>query len=196
MFCGKCGTKINDGDSFCTNCGAKVQTEIDDFDIDNGDFEFTFENNDEIINEEADEEIDLKKDILKMSLKELKLKKQELQNENIKLENELKQLPDQYHVPAGAFDPAEVIGMSIYNNETESEKVSKLIDDIINNINNFDEAEKKINDMTRDELLVELKMLESENRAMDRNIEKEKIKAEYNDKLIKIVKENIREWYR
>ena len=25
MFCGKCGTKINDGDSFCTNCGAKVR---------------------------------------------------------------------------------------------------------------------------------------------------------------------------
>lgn len=24
MFCGKCGTKINDGDSFCTNCGAKI----------------------------------------------------------------------------------------------------------------------------------------------------------------------------
>lgn len=24
MFCGKCGTKINDGDSFCTNCGAEV----------------------------------------------------------------------------------------------------------------------------------------------------------------------------
>ena len=24
MFCGKCGTKINDGDSYCTNCGAKV----------------------------------------------------------------------------------------------------------------------------------------------------------------------------
>ncbi|MBO6120015.1 MAG: zinc ribbon domain-containing protein [Lachnospiraceae bacterium] len=24
MFCGKCGTKIIDGDSYCTNCGAKV----------------------------------------------------------------------------------------------------------------------------------------------------------------------------
>ena len=24
MFCGKCGTKINDGDVFCTNCGARV----------------------------------------------------------------------------------------------------------------------------------------------------------------------------
>ena len=24
MFCGKCGTKINDGDSYCTNCGAKA----------------------------------------------------------------------------------------------------------------------------------------------------------------------------
>lgn len=24
MFCGKCGAKINDGDSFCTNCGARV----------------------------------------------------------------------------------------------------------------------------------------------------------------------------
>ena len=27
MFCGKCGTKINDGDSFCTNCGAIVNLE-------------------------------------------------------------------------------------------------------------------------------------------------------------------------
>lgn len=27
MFCGKCGTKIKEGDSFCTNCGAKVDTE-------------------------------------------------------------------------------------------------------------------------------------------------------------------------
>lgn len=25
MFCGKCGTKINDGDSFCTNCGANIE---------------------------------------------------------------------------------------------------------------------------------------------------------------------------
>ena len=25
MFCGKCGTKINEGDSFCTNCGANIE---------------------------------------------------------------------------------------------------------------------------------------------------------------------------
>lgn len=27
MFCGKCGTKIKEGDSFCTNCGAKISLE-------------------------------------------------------------------------------------------------------------------------------------------------------------------------
>ena len=27
MFCGKCGTKIKEGDSFCTNCGAKINLE-------------------------------------------------------------------------------------------------------------------------------------------------------------------------
>ena len=27
MFCGKCGNKIKEGDSFCTNCGAKINLE-------------------------------------------------------------------------------------------------------------------------------------------------------------------------
>lgn len=44
MFCGKCGTKIKDGDSFCTNCGAPVddvntKNNNNEFDIDFGDNE-------------------------------------------------------------------------------------------------------------------------------------------------------------
>lgn len=191
MFCGKCGTKINEGDSFCTNCGAKVQINTDDFDLD-----FDIDGENFTSEDEAKEEIDLKKDISKMSLKELKLKKEELLNENTKLKNELNQLPGHYHVPAGAIDPAEVISMSIYHNEEKIKELSKLIDDIINDIYNFDETVKKISNMTRNELLIELKKLERENEALDRNIEKEKIKSEYNDKLIKIVKENGMAWDR
>ena len=29
MYCGKCGNKIIDGDSFCRNCGAKVDSNTD-----------------------------------------------------------------------------------------------------------------------------------------------------------------------
>lgn len=36
MYCGKCGNKIIDGDSFCRNCGAKVDNKSDSSNISNG----------------------------------------------------------------------------------------------------------------------------------------------------------------
>ena len=29
MFCGKCGTKVNENDKYCMNCGNKVVSEIE-----------------------------------------------------------------------------------------------------------------------------------------------------------------------
>lgn len=52
MFCGKCGTKIIDGDSYCTNCGAKVVREKDTIEEE---FDFSFHDNKTSVNVQDEE---------------------------------------------------------------------------------------------------------------------------------------------
>lgn len=52
MFCGKCGTKIIEGDNFCTNCGAKV---VRPKESSEEEFDFSFDDNEININKDDEE---------------------------------------------------------------------------------------------------------------------------------------------
>lgn len=52
MFCGKCGTKIIEGDSFCTNCGARV---VKPNETSEEEFDFSFHDNKTSVNVQDEE---------------------------------------------------------------------------------------------------------------------------------------------